>query len=195
MRGGAKQTSNSQNFQLFSLHSHSFSSYPSTFYEPIVDPNKDDGERTSEDHTDVYPYFSSSVYSGFDDHDTRNFFKVYSTLFEALDREEMLARQHKQKDSDDDDRDEDGAYRQAPSFGDSKTPWAAAERFYRHWSSFVSCKSFAWHDKWRLSDAENSWMRKEMKKENERERSKARKDFVEAVRVCNCPLFFRYLSI
>lgn len=57
-----------------------------------------------------------------------------------------------------------------------------ARPFYAAWSSFATKKSFAWKDKWRLSDAPDRRVRRLMEKENKKLRDDAIRDFNDAVR-------------
>ncbi|MBE7182237.1 MAG: DnaJ domain-containing protein, partial [Terriglobus roseus] len=54
--------------------------------------------------------------------------------------------------------------------------------FYSSWTNFSTQKTFAWKDKWRLSDAPDRQVRRLMEKENAQLRKEAIKDFNEAVR-------------
>lgn len=57
-----------------------------------------------------------------------------------------------------------------------------AKPFYAVWSNFATKKSFAWKDKWRLSDAPDRRVRRLMEKENKKLRDDAIRDFNDAVR-------------
>lgn len=57
-----------------------------------------------------------------------------------------------------------------------------AKPFYAAWSNFTTKKSFAWKDKWRLSDAPDRRVRRLMEKENKKLRDDAVRDFNDAVR-------------
>lgn len=57
-----------------------------------------------------------------------------------------------------------------------------AKPFYAAWSNFTTKKSFAWKDKWRLSDAPDRRVRRLMEKENKKLRDDAARDFNDAVR-------------
>lgn len=57
-----------------------------------------------------------------------------------------------------------------------------AKPFYAVWSNFATSKSFAWKDKWRLSDAPDRRVRRLMEKENKKLRDDAVRDFNDAVR-------------
>ena len=101
---------------------------------------------------------SPACYDGFGD-GAGGFFVVYSELFENIDSLERAAAT------------ESGSkFSEAPCFGDSKSPVSQVKQFYAHWSNFVSSRSFAWRDKWNLAEGPNRYVRREMEKENKKER-------------------------
>ena len=70
-----------------------------------------------------------------------------------------------------------------PSFGHKDDKYDdVVKRFYSAWSSFATIKSFAWRDKWKLSEAPDRWYRRRMEKENKDLRQEGVKEFNEAVR-------------
>jgi len=68
---------------------------------------------------------------------------VYAKVFEQIDEEENVV--------DDEDEEEKGPKTKSPSFGDSKTPYSEVRKFYNYWSHFISRRSFAFADKYKLS--------------------------------------------
>jgi DnaJ family protein A protein 5 len=113
---------------------------------------------------------SPACYDGFGD-GAGGFFVVYSELFENIDSLERAAAT------------ESGSkFSEAPCFGDSKSPVSQVKQFYAHWSNFVSSRSFAWRDKWNLAEGPNRYVRREMEKENKKEREQARKEYIADVR-------------
>ncbi|KAI0012417.1 DnaJ-domain-containing protein [Xylariaceae sp. FL0662B] len=69
-----------------------------------------------------------------------------------------------------------------PSFGSSKDNDKIAKAFYSRWANFSTRLSFAWKDKWRLSDAPDRRIRRLMEKENKKLREDAAREFNDAVR-------------
>lgn len=70
-----------------------------------------------------------------------------------------------------------------PPFGSATDDHeSTAKPFYAAWSNFSTHKSFAWKDKWRLSEAPDRRMRRLMDKENKKLREDAIRDFNDAVR-------------
>lgn len=77
-----------------------------------------------------------------------------------------------------------------PSFGHRDDGYEDVVReFYAVWSGFSTRKSFAWKDKWRLSDAPDRRTRRLMEKENLKAREEGMREFNDAVR--NLLLFVR----
>ncbi|KAJ2902287.1 hypothetical protein MKZ38_000753 [Zalerion maritima] len=100
------------------------------------------------------------------------FYGILSETFSHLSREEAAASQaenHEPKDY--------------PPFGTSISPYRDVVRpFYQIWSSFYTRKSFAWKDKYRLSDAPDRRTRRLMEKDNTKFRADAVREFNDAVR-------------
>ncbi|KAI0157030.1 DnaJ-domain-containing protein [Hypoxylon sp. FL1284] len=69
-----------------------------------------------------------------------------------------------------------------PAFGSSKDDDKVAKTFYSRWSNFSTRLSFAWKDKWRLSDAPDRRVRRLMEKENKKFREDGVREFNDAVR-------------
>ncbi|KAL5597062.1 hypothetical protein BROUX41_006271 [Berkeleyomyces rouxiae] len=70
-----------------------------------------------------------------------------------------------------------------PDFGTSKSDYDTVVRpFYSVWANFSSCKTFAWADKYRLSDAPDRRVRRLMEKDNQKARQDALREFNETVR-------------
>lgn len=113
--------------------------------------------------------FNASV--PFDDEPT-GFFGIARETFEHLATEEEAAA------------DFDGAhYPDYPTFGSSDDDYETIVKpFYAAWAGFSTRKSFAWKDKYRLSEAPDRQVRRLMEKENKKIRDDAIREFNEAVR-------------
>lgn len=122
-------------------------------------PGESDASGVSD--IDLFAYFSSSVYKGFDG--PEGFYEVFGGLFDRLWREEP-------------DR---GA---SPSFGSAKAEWGTVRQFYQEWEAFSSVRSFGMADKWNLAEAPNRDVRRAMEKENKRERTRVKKEFNSTIR-------------
>ena len=100
------------------------------------------------------------------------FYGFLRSTFEQLAQEESIAAAW-----------ENLAESEYPTFGhkdDSYDP--VVKSFYAVWSSFSTVKSFAWKDKYKLSEAPDRWYRRRMEKENRAFRQEGIKEFNEAVR-------------
>jgi DnaJ homolog subfamily A member 5 len=101
------------------------------------------------------------------------FFGGLRELFDHLAAEEIAAGQFL-------DEDDPIPY---PGFGSSTDDYETVVRpFYLRWAGFSSHKTFAWKDKYRLSDAPDRQVRRLMEKENKKCRDNAARDFNDAVR-------------
>lgn len=100
------------------------------------------------------------------------FFGIARETFEHLDLEEEAAAEA------------DGRNHQAyPSFGLSGDDYDSVVRpFYNAWGAFSTRKTFAWKDKYRLSDAPDRRVRRLMEKENKKLREKCIREFNDTVR-------------
>jgi DnaJ family protein A protein 5 len=71
-----------------------------------------------------------------------------------------------------------------PTFGHrDDTHDDVVKQFYSAWAGFATVKTFAWRDKYRLSEAPDRRIRRLMEKENNAERQDGIREFNEAVRV------------
>ncbi|KAF2835929.1 DnaJ-domain-containing protein [Patellaria atrata CBS 101060] len=100
------------------------------------------------------------------------FFGFVRETFETLAKEEQLAADWEGVDVPD-----------YPSFGHRDDTYEdVVKEFYAMWNGFSTRKSYAWMDKWRLSEAPDRFIRRQMEKENKKIRDDAKRDFNEAVR-------------
>lgn len=107
----------------------------------------------------------------FDDEPT-GFFGIARETFEHLALEEEAAADH-----------DDIDIPEYPTFGSSDDSYDDVVRpFYAAWAGFSTAKSFAWKDKYRLSDAPDRRVRRLMEKENKKMREDAIREFNDAVR-------------
>ncbi|KAH6890993.1 hypothetical protein B0T10DRAFT_299480 [Thelonectria olida] len=113
--------------------------------------------------------FNSTI--PFDDEPT-GFFGIASETFEHLALEEDAAADH-----------DDIDIPEYPTFGSSDDDYEAVVKpFYAAWAGFSTAKSFAWKDKYRLSDAPDRRVRRLMEKENKKMREDAIREFNDAVK-------------
>jgi DnaJ family protein A protein 5 len=69
-----------------------------------------------------------------------------------------------------------------PAFGHRDDDHDTIKSFYNVWTAFSTRKTFAWRDRYRVSEAEDRWMRRQMEKENKQFRVDAKQEFNDAVR-------------
>lgn len=69
-----------------------------------------------------------------------------------------------------------------PTFGHKDDDHDTIRSFYNVWTAFSTRKTFAWRDRYRVTDAEDRWMRRQMEKENKQFRMEAKQEFNDAVR-------------
>ncbi|KAM0710213.1 hypothetical protein Q7P35_002575 [Cladosporium inversicolor] len=101
------------------------------------------------------------------------FFGFVRETFEQLAMEEEVAAQW-----------EDVDVRAYPTFGHKDdTHDDVVKQFYSAWAGFATVKTFAWRDKYKLSEAPDRRIRRLMEKENNAERQDGIREFNEAVRV------------
>jgi len=118
---------------------------------------------------DVYPYFSSSCYSSFDDSEN-SFYTVYRKVFDTLVKEDLPYYK------------ED--YEQPPSFGYSDTLYKDVHLFYSFWQSYWTPKTFSYLDHYNILEAPNRRVARLMEKENKKLRDAEKKKRNEEIRVC-----------
>ena len=110
---------------------------------------------------DLFPFFTSSCYSGFEGPD--GFYEVYNDLFVNVASEE--------------DEGDDW-----PKFGDENSPEDNWQSFYAFWSGYSTTKSFSWLDKYDTRQADNRRILRAMEKENKKVKDAAKKDRNDLVR-------------
>lgn len=124
---------------------------------------------TSHDLTSLMGKFRGNV----DFSDSPNgFFGFVRETFEQLTKEEEYAADYDNVD-----------IPNYPTFGHKDdTHDDVVREFYTVWNGFATAKSFAWMDRYRLSDAPDRRTRRLMEKENQKFRDDGRREFNDAVR-------------
>lgn len=82
-----------------------------------------------------------------------------------------------------------------PAFGDSQSPYTSTPSqptdirvFYAAWLNFATEKDFAWVDQYRVEEGMERRMKRAIEQENKRDRSAARREYNDTVRVSSCLL-------
>ena len=123
-----------------------------------------------EDYVDLYAYFSSSCYKGYDN-SKQGFYSVYTGVFDELSESECSRCESKGKD-----------YDAPPSFGNSLSDWADVKLFYDYWSNFCTERDFGWKEPYNLASAPNRKVRRLMEEENKKVKKQAKREFNDLVR-------------
>jgi DnaJ homolog subfamily A member 5 len=125
-----------------------------------------DGDGTcAPDEINLYDYFSARCYTGFGD-DQDSFFTVYGRVFDTLIDEECG---------------HSDAAKSWPRFGKSDANYKDVAKFYAHWRSFNTNKTFAWKDEYKLNEIPDRQSRRAAERINLKERATARKAFMNIV--------------
>ena len=132
------------------------------------DGGSGDGSDAFDNVADLYQFFNTNCYSGFDDTLT-GFYNVYSRVFEAL-----IVQENENTDA--------KGMADFPPFGDSCSDNSDVIKFYNEWGNFVSTMSFAWEDEYNTADAPSRQVRREIEKHNRKLRDQGRREFVDLVR-------------
>lgn len=103
---------------------------------------------------------------------TSGFFGIAKATFDHLVDEEIAAGVYEVGDTPD-----------YPTFGSSADSYEhTVKTFYSAWTSFSTCKTFAWKDKYRLVEAPDRRIRRAMERENKKIREEAIREFNDAIR-------------
>ncbi|EGR29481.1 hypothetical protein IMG5_154640 [Ichthyophthirius multifiliis] len=167
-------------------------------YETLIDPNERSwydshrdqilkgtyGEPMSKEEQEqntygfnIWPYFSSSCYEGFEASQEKNFYSIYSEVFEKIKNEEWNAYEYT-----DDPEVESQKYFKPEPFGNSQSSKKEVIEFYKWWSNFFSYKSFSWCDEYNINEAPNRWERRQMEKINKKERFQEKKKYIKTIK-------------
>lgn len=132
---------------------------------------KASGGNSKPETLDLFKFFSSQCYSGFNDSE-KGFYTVYRQVFEKLAAMDMPYM---------DDEEEEIFI---PSFGQSDSDLEDVGRFYAYWSSYCSSMDFHWADEYDIREAQRMgrWVEKKIEKDNNKARQRARREFNEEVR-------------
>ena len=79
-----------------------------------------------------------------------------------------------------DDLEED--QRKYEGFGDSTTVQEKVLKFYDDWENFTTYKTFVWVEDWDTREASNRYVKRQMEKENKKERIKQKKNYIKTIK-------------
>ena len=127
--------------------------------------NRGDDDEDNGDVADLWEYFSSSCFEGFED-DECGFYAVYRDAFAEVVTQENAASEKLVN---------------FPEFGDSTMAHKSVLHFYSEWSNFASVLSFSWEDEYNPSEASDRRVRREIDKLNKKARDAARRKYMDQV--------------
>lgn len=131
------------------------------------------GENYTDDSLDLFQYFNSSCYSGYNDSE-KGFYTVFTNVFTKLAAEDLEFC---------DDTESIQKRETAPRFGCSTDSYEdVGHAFYAYWQSYCTMKTYTWLDKYDVRDAPNRRVLRLMEKENKKIRDQARRKRNEEVR-------------
>lgn len=116
----------------------------------------------------VWSFFTSSAYSGFDD-DEGGFFQVYAKSFADIAADEAKHSETRR-----------------PPFGNSKSERAVVRDFYAWWEGFCTARSCANADQYDTRAAPNRQIRRAMEKENDKVPTQAHPAYHTGVHCYHC---------
>jgi len=127
--------------------------------------NRGDDDEDLGDAADLWEYFSSSCFDGFED-DADGYYNVYKTAFVGI-----VTKENEASDK----------LVNFPDFGDSTTSHKNVLNFYSEWSNFSSVLSFSWEDEYNPAEASDRRVRREIDKLNKKARDAARRKYIDQV--------------
>ncbi|KAL5727330.1 hypothetical protein ACHQM5_000540 [Ranunculus cassubicifolius] len=122
---------------------------------------------------DLFPFFSTSVYSGFGDKG-KGFYKVYSDIFDRIYEQEVNYVSKLGL--------EEVSVRVSPLMGNLESPFTQVSMFYKYWLGFVTVMDFCWVKKFNVMAGMDRKNKRMMKQGNEKVRKKARREYIKMVR-------------
>jgi len=125
---------------------------------------------------DVNVYFTSDIFGGYGD-DSAGFYKVYDKMFRDILVEEENARTFC-----DEKEGQYSSFLNVRGFGNSFTPTEEVMEIYKYWENFITCKSFAWADVYRVEKEHDRHIKRLIEQENKRARKKAKRKYNELLK-------------
>lgn len=118
---------------------------------------------------DVFAYFNSSCYKGFDN-DPEGFYGVFAKVFEQLAAEDVEYMESEDE------------FELIPKFGNSLSSFDEVVAFYGFWESYSTKKSYAWLFPHNINEIRERRVLKIVDKEHKKIQQKARKERNEEIR-------------
>ena len=114
----------------------------------------------------IWQYFNSSSFSGFEESNPKNFYSVFRDVFTKIKSEEIPFDENND----------------LPGFGDSKTNLDKVFDFYERWTNFTTEKTFGWVEQYNPNDGENRYEKRFIEKENKKLRDVEKKKYIKTIR-------------
>ncbi|CAF1274747.1 unnamed protein product [Rotaria sordida] len=129
---------------------------------------KASGDDYLDDTINIFPFFTSSCYQGYNDSEN-GFYTVYNKLFKDIAEQDLKASTDKKV--------------KIPEFGNSESDYEeVVGPFYAYWSNYCTLRSYVWKEEHDTHDAADRRVRRLMEQENKKLRDKAKKERNEEVR-------------
>ncbi|CAF1085171.1 unnamed protein product [Adineta ricciae] len=129
---------------------------------------KSSGDDYQDDTINIFPFFTSSCYQGYNDSEN-GFYTVYNKLFKDIAEQDLKASTDKTI--------------EIPEFGTSESSYDdVVGPFYAYWSSYCTLRSYVWKEEHDTREAMDRRVRRLMEQENKKLRDKAKKERNEEVR-------------
>ncbi|CAF0849592.1 unnamed protein product [Adineta steineri] len=129
---------------------------------------KGSGDDYQDDTINIFPFFTSSCYQGYND--TENgFYTIYNKLFKDIAQQDIKASTDKTV--------------EIPEFGNSESDYEeVVGPFYAYWSNYCTLRTYVWKEEHDTRDAFDRRVRRLMEQDNKKLRDKAKKERNDEVR-------------
>ncbi|CAF0881925.1 unnamed protein product [Adineta steineri] len=129
---------------------------------------KGSGDDYKDDTINIFPFFTSSCYQGYND--TENgFYTIYNKLFKDIAQQDIKASTDKTV--------------EIPEFGNSESDYEeVVGPFYAYWSNYCTLRTYVWKEEHDTRDAFDRRVRRLMEQDNKKLRDKAKKERNDEVR-------------
>jgi len=131
------------------------------------------GAEYQENSVNIFEYFTSACYSGFNDDDDESFYSVYRELFNKIAAEDMEFADNVDSDF------------EIPEFGNGSSSYDDVVRpFYAYWQSYCTLRPYSWLDKFNIETLKEVPRRVQrlMERDNKKLRDAGKKQRNEEIR-------------
>ncbi|UJR38141.1 hypothetical protein I4U23_030819 [Adineta vaga] len=129
---------------------------------------KGSGDDYQDDTINIFPFFTSSCYQGYNDSEN-GFYTIYNKLFKDIAEQDLKGSMDKTI--------------EIPEFGSSESSYdEVVGPFYAYWSNYCTLRSYVWKEEHDTREAMDRRVRRLMEQENKKLREKAKKERNDEVR-------------